>query len=59
MDADDIFDDDFEIEDAALVGGFLGMVEEEDEEERKRRKLEKETLDLDDADRERDDEEDV
>ncbi len=48
--------DDFEIEDAAIVGGFLGMVEEE--EEKKRRKLEEEPLDLDDADREHDDEED-
>ena len=49
-------DDDFEIEDAAIVGGFLGMVEEEDEEERKRRKLEKETLDLDDIEQEHNEE---
>jgi hypothetical protein len=52
-------DDDFEIEDAALIGGFLGLVEEEEELEKKRKKLEKETLDLDDADREHDDEEGV
>ncbi len=49
-------DDDFDAEDAALVGGFLGMVEEEDEEERKRRKLEKETLGLDDTEKEYDEE---
>jgi len=41
---DDIFDDDFDAEDAALIGGFLGLVEEEEEEEKKRKKKEKEML---------------
>lgn len=39
---DDFSDDDFDIEDAALFGGFVGMVEEEEEEERRRRRLERE-----------------
>ena len=55
---DDFFDDDFELEDAAWIGGFIGMVEEEEEEERKRKKLEREMLDLDDPGMEHDDEED-
>jgi hypothetical protein len=52
-------DDDFDAEDAALIGGFLGLVEEEEELEKKRKKIEKEALGLDDADGEHDDEEEI
>ena len=55
---DDFFDDGFEIEDAAVIGGFMGMVEEEEEEERKRKKLEREMLGSDDPGMEHDDEDD-
>lgn len=54
----DFFDDDFDVEDMAFVGGFLGMVEEEEEEEKKRKKIEKEMLGLDDTEPGYDDEED-
>ena len=37
----DFFDDDFDIEGAAIIGGFFGMVDEEEEDERQRRKLER------------------
>jgi len=36
MDFIDWFDDEFEIEDFALIGGLIGAVEEEMEEERER-----------------------
>ena len=57
MDFDDF--DDFDWEDAVVVGSFVDfMAEEEDEDERLRRKLERKMLNPDDSHRCQDDEED-
>lgn len=39
----DFFDDDFDWEDAAIIGGIGALIEEEEEEERRRRELEEDT----------------
>ncbi len=43
----DFFDDDFELEDFALIGGLIGAVEEELEEERKKKWLGSEQMEND------------
>ena len=56
MDFDDF--DDFDWEDAVVVGSFVDfMAEEEDEDERRRKKVERKMLNPDDCDSYEDDEE--
>ena len=55
---DDFFDDDFEVEDATVIGGLMGFIEEEEEEEKKRKKIEEEMFGLDVTEPGYDDEED-
>jgi hypothetical protein len=51
----DFWDDDFELEDFALIGGLIGAVEEELEEERKKNREEDDSLDEDENDDEQED----
>jgi cobyrinic acid a,c-diamide synthase len=50
MGIDDFFDDDLELEDYAIIGGVMGMFEDEIEAEKKRRKIEEEMLNPPDTD---------